>query len=183
MGQIAELTLPAANRVRDNAVALCHGVDPKVAAHRPTFEHDGKPVTIETNHPVFILGHLAIYPPMMLTLLGRDASRVQVPESYTTLFGRGVKSHDARHMPEGLAYPSFDEVRDAFIAGHDAVVAAIPTIDDALLLSNTPKDSRYAERFPKLGQVFQFFMLTHPMLHLGQFSTWRRCMGLGPSVP
>jgi uncharacterized damage-inducible protein DinB len=57
---------------------------------------------------------------------------------------------------------------------------AVESMDDAILLTPTAHEG-YAKIFPVTGPTLIFMLNNHTMMHLGQVSTWRRCMGLPPA--
>ena len=59
----------------DLGQAMLTGVTPEMFARSPM--KDGKPVN--TNHPAFVYGHLALYGPRMLTLVGRENPGAAAP--------------------------------------------------------------------------------------------------------
>ena len=46
------------------------------------------------------------------------------------------------------------------------------------LLPPNPTAGRARELFPTIGAVVAFYLAGHVLNHLGQLSTWRRCIGL-----
>lgn len=153
------------------AQQLVQGIDPTQAARLPI--SNGR--TIKTNHPVFILGHLSIYPERVADLLGVDKAGVVVPESYDELFRHGAECVDD---PDGSVYPAFDDVRDHMIRANAAAIELVAGAPDDVLCRELPDESR-RERWPTIGVAVNFLLGSHAMFHLGQLSTWRRFAGLG----
>jgi len=149
---------------------LLKGVDAKIAARKPRL---GERV-IDTNHPTFVFGHLAIYPARIFAVTGADAKAVEVPPSWTDLFKAGVPCQDD---PEGRIYPSLDAVASHFMQGYKAAAAHLRNVPEALLSSPNPNEQQRG-RFPTIGTLLSFYTLGHVMMHLGQVSAWRRCYGL-----
>ncbi|MEO1526702.1 MAG: DinB family protein [Planctomycetota bacterium] len=132
-------------------------------------------VTVESNHPCFILGHLSLYAPRVVKELGGDVSGIEPTESFQTLFSKTATCVDD---PDGTVYPSMDEVVDAFRAGHERAVSVLDQTDDATFAVDNPNEAMRA-KFPTMGQMHAFYLGGHIMMHLGQFSAWRRFIGLG----
>lgn len=133
---------------------------------------------VESNHPSFVLGHLSLYAPRIIEQLGRDAAAVRPSEKF-----REVYSPDASCVddPEGTIYPAMDAVTAAFFDGYRAALEALRAADDELLQQPNPLGGTMAERFPTLGSMQAFYVGGHAMIHLGQFSAWRRMEGLAPA--
>jgi len=133
---------------------------------------------IEANHAAFNLGHLAIYPARVLGMLGCDPAPAQTPEHWGELFAAGV---ECKHDPDNTIYPSRDEVVGGFKRSMQALIDAAPGVSDEVYAGPNPAEGRFAEMLPTLGMAADFLAGSHCMMHLGQISTWRRCMGLGPA--
>lgn len=176
-GSTARLILTMTQRTSGLAEALAEGIDPKLAGSMPTI--DGKVVLC--NHPIFILGHLAIYPQMILKALGMKPGEAAVPETYQELFAMGV---ECEHDPDNTKYPPFNEVLSHFKKAHKTVHEQVAVLDnDALAKPITTKGMERAAEFFETSQAMALFMLhDHYMFHLGQLSTWRRCFGLGSAM-
>lgn len=136
---------------------------------------DGTPVN--ANHPAFAYGHLALYPARVVTMLGGDASDIAPSDHLKELFEAGKEPVDDA---EGTIYPSMGEITASFFRGYERAMHAVSAIDDARLAEPNPIEGRLREMFPTLGGALLFVLNDHTMFHLGQVSTWRRCMGLGP---
>lgn len=170
-GNTARLILAMQDRTAGLAEALAQGIDPSKAAHMPT-NRDG---VVNCNHPSFIYGHLAIYPQMIMSALGAEPGDAAVPENYTTLFMHGVECH---HDPDATIYPGFEEIRANFTKAHAAVCAHLASVDDEAFAKAIPNE-QLAKAFGTCDGMALFMLHDHYMFHLGQLSTWRRCMGLG----
>ena len=68
-------------------------------------------------------------------------------------------------------------ITEAFARTHDALFNALEKVDDARLLEPVT-DEKARARWPVVGGRVIFMCNNHLMMHLGQISTWRRCMGL-----
>ncbi len=133
---------------------------------------------VPSNHPAFIYGHLSLYPPKILGHLGADGDAMDLPAAFEEAFSKDASCRDD---PEGRIYPSMDEVTGAFFSGHRAVLESLPKAAEDVLEQPNPLGGTFAERFPTVGSMINFYLGGHMMLHLGQLSAWRRMMGLGPA--
>lgn len=149
---------------------LLKGIDPKIAARKPRF---GATI-VDTNHPIFVFGHLAIYPARVFAVTGADSKSVDVPTTWTDLFKAGVACQDD---PEGTIYPSLEAVASQFMKGYKAVAEHLRSVPDSVLATPNPNEQQRG-RFPTIGTILSFYTLGHVMMHLGQVSAWRRCYGL-----
>lgn len=164
-----DIVISGGRFVLSYAELLAKGITPEIAARKPRFN-----TTIDTNHPTFVFGHLAIYPARALDRLGVPSPSVVTPPGFEDRFKAGVECTDD---PSGTAYPAWPVVRDAFFTLTRAMLDVLPTVPDAKLLEPTP-DPKARERFPTLGMLASFYTLGHAMMHLGQVSAWRRCFAL-----
>lgn len=170
MNTTIQSILPGAKMVLALSDMLLVGVEPERFARFPTI--DGQPV--RTNHPAFIYGHLSLYPAQVMQLLGLDAQGASVPESYASIFKAGAECVDD---VDGSVYPSMEEIVSAFKRSHSVLIEALPGVEESVLAQQTPDEKR-RERMPTIGSVVSFIVGPHAMMHLGQLSAWRRCMGL-----
>lgn len=152
---------------------LLQGVTPAMAARFPS--PGGK--AIVTNHATFVYGHLALYPAKFLENAGRDFASVAMPQKYTDLFNAGVECKDD---PSGTIYPPLEEVVANFKRAHATAFKVIAEMTDAEF-AKAPAVERSRAFLPTLGALGSFYFLAHTMMHLGQVSAWRRCMGLPPA--
>lgn len=132
---------------------------------------------IEANHPAFLLGHLSLYPCRVVAQLGRDASAVEPTAEETELFSKDAKCVDD---PEGQIYPAMEKINERFFAAYRAAIDAVAQADDDVFLRENPNEAM-RQRFATIGSMHAFYLGGHLMLHLGQFSTWRRAIGLPPA--
>lgn len=175
MGHLGAALEPAARRVLTLADILLKDIRAEDFGRQPSAPGGG---IIRTNHPAFVYGHLAIYPTRILEFMGRDGAALVPTEKYTNLFAAGK---ECLHDPERSIYPPMDEIVGSFKRGHDAVLAALGSVDDDAFSSETPHEGMRA-RFPTVGSAVTFLVCAHTMMHLGQVSAWRRCMGLGSAM-
>lgn len=172
MGQMGELLTVTTGRTMGLAKGLLTGIDAKDFAKQPMA--DGK--VIDTNHPAFVYGHLALYPARVMAMLGQDGSAVACPARYDELFAAGVR---CAHDPDGSQHPPMDDILSRFDRGYAALIEAVKNTDDATLTGPIQGNDRYREVFGTVGGAAGFMLHDHLMFHLGQVSTWRRMMGLG----
>ena len=174
MGQYLDMMLAGAKRARLYTEKLVAGVRPEQAARKPRFEADGSPVVVDTKHPVFVLGHLSLYPARILKFGGLDGAGVAAPAGWEDIFKAGVACQDD---VDGTIYPRLDAVTAQYFRATDAMLAVLDKTDDRVLLAPTAEE-RMRERFPMAGAAMCFMLNNHVMMHLGQVSAWRRCFGL-----
>lgn len=132
------------------------------------------------NHPAFIVGHLALYPNRILTLLGREDLATDLAPNWSAwqeMFKAGSPC-----LSDASKYPSKDVLTKAFFDGHRKLLEVLPQISDEMLRRDNPMEGRMREMFPKIGIAVNFMCTSHLMMHLGQISTWRRSIGLGSAM-
>lgn len=177
MGQMTTCIASGGKRARAYAERMLKDVPAERFARKPLVRTPEGERTIETNHPAFIYGHLALYPARILAWLGEDVAPAAVPDAWEPLFAANAPCRDD---PTGTIYPPMEQITSAFFRGYDALLAALPGVDDAKLAAPTP-DERYREYFPTLGEALVVLVANHVSMHMGQVSVWRRCFGLGPA--
>lgn len=123
----------------------------------------------ETNHPAWILGHLAIATDSAARLLGE---RPACPPEWRTKFGPGSVV-----VTDRGAYPDKAELLAAIEAGHARVAEVAATVSDERL-ARPHGLPILKEELPTVGDLLAHLMTTHPATHLGQLSAWRRMLGL-----
>jgi hypothetical protein len=142
------------------------------AARFPRFASPGG-VAVHSNHPAFVYGHLSLYAPKILRLIGHPTP--PVPDQFEIRFSKDALCIDD---PDLDLYPAMAEVVEFFTEGHRMVSAALrSTPDDALQQSN-PAEGKMKELFPPIGSTVAFYCGGHMMMHLGQMSAWRRMEGM-----
>ena len=139
----------------------------------PRFASPGG-VVVESNHPAFIYGHLSLYAPKILRLIGHPAP--PVPDQFDVRFSKDAQCVDD---PDLDLYPAMAEVVEFFTEGHRMVSAALRSTPDDALQQPNPAEGRMKELFPTIGSTVAFYCGGHMMMHLGQMSGWRRMEGLG----
>lgn len=173
MGLTAETITGAAGIGVALTEMLLKDVTPEMFARQPV--KDGE--LIQTNHPAFILGHLCLYPAKIRELAGQDAGDCAMPAAFGDLFSAGVECRDDT---EGSIYPAMDDIVPRFQAGHVKAFEFVGSLSEDDLAAPHHGPDKYKQMFPTLGVMTNFMLTSHVMMHLGQFSAWRRCMGLGP---
>ncbi len=131
-------------------------------------------VTVVSNHPAFIYGHLSLYAPKVLRQIGHPAP--SVPEPFERLFSKDATCVDD---PDLDRYPSREEIVEFFLEGYRMVSGALRSTPDDTFQQANPAEGRMKELFPTIGSVQAFYCGGHMMMHLGQMSCWRRIEGLG----
>jgi hypothetical protein len=133
-------------------------------------------VTVVSNHPAFIYGHLSLYAPKVLRLIEHPVP--PTPEHFDIRFSKDATCRDD---VDGDLYPPLDEIVGFFREGHRMVIGGLRSTPDAAFDRPNPAEGRMRERFPTIGSVETFYCGGHIMMHLGQMSAWRRMEGLGPT--
>ena len=122
------------------------------------------------NHPAFCLGHLSVYPNYVLNMIGRADLVVEKP-GWKELFEAPTPC-----VEQDGRYPSKSEIMAHFLERHEKVAAALSAVNgDVLTQAN---EGHFKGRIKTVGGVVTFMLTSHPMLHLGQVSAWRRAMGM-----
>lgn len=171
IGQLSNQITGGVARVHGLGQGLLKDIDPAKAAQMP----EG----INCNHPVFIYGHLAIYPQIIMKMLGAEPGETAVPESYNNLFMHGIECQDDT---DNTVYPSLDEVVANYTRSYETLIEFVKTVDDATLAKDIEGNDGFKDAFGTNGVMVMFLIHDHPMFHLGQLSTWRRAMGLGSAM-
>ena len=143
------------------------------AARFPRFAMVGGQI-VESNHPAFIYGHLSLYAPRILRLIGHPSPGV--PDDFERVFSKDAKCIDDA---DGDLYPTMDEIVAFFTEGYRMVTGALRSTHDDVFDQPNPAEGRMRELFPTIGSAQGFYCGGHMMMHLGQMSAWRRMEGLG----
>lgn len=123
------------------------------------------------NHPAWILGHLAISGDFAAAVLGGEKV---LPESWGTLFGPGSKLTANR-----ANYPCKAELLEAIQSGFQRARELAASATPEILARPNP-NRMLRGGLPTVQDAYAFLLTGHFSLHLGQFSTWRRMIGLAP---
>lgn len=134
------------------------------------------PEGVDTNHPVFIFGHLAIYPDMVLGAIGRGDLADPKSEQWHDMFMHGKECKDGCDC-----YPPLDEVVAFWKNRYETVIDAIAETDDSVFAQENPMEG-LRSRCATVGELCNFMVVFHTSFHFGQLSTWRRCVGLGTAM-
>lgn len=135
-------------------------------------------VVVQSNHPAFIFGHLALYPPRVMQHLQLPGGEAECPSKYDSLFAHTCTCDDD---PDGSIYPSMEELTQQFFKGYEAAAKAVCEADDDSFTAPNPTVGPMRELFPTVGAMLNFYLGGHVQNHLGQFSAWRRAMGMPPA--
>jgi len=182
MGLIAETIVAGGRRARLYADRLVKDVRADQFARKPRFETKGGLVVIDTNHPAFVYGHLALYPPKILRLVGFAEAQVAgagvtPPGAWNEIVKDGCPCQDDA---DGEIYPPMDAILSMYRRGYDTCLDMVSTVDDAIFDRPTP-DDRFRQALPKIGMLAMLYLNNHVLTHMGQISAWRRCVGMGPA--
>jgi hypothetical protein len=175
MGQMGKAIAAAGQTSIRYGEAMMKDVTPSMAARKPSL--GGK--TVDCNHPAWVYGHLAIYSSRMCEFLGAEPGPTAKPAGWEDLFKNGTECKDD---PSGTIYPKIEALQTHYLNGYKHVLAKIAETPDEVLNRPNPAGGRMTEMFPTIGAMMMFMLVGHPMSHLGQISTWRRCMGLGSAM-
>jgi len=170
MGQIAQIIVAPGKLCRAFGERLLAGIKPEQFARKASVNG----TIIDANHPAWVYGHLATYPAKIAAMVGLEGSSYSAPAGFEELFRDKTECRDD---PKGSIYPSMEAVTTAFFRTHDALFEALASVEDSKLLVPT-LDEKARQRFPLVGSRVLFMCNNHLMMHFGQVSTWRRCMGL-----
>lgn len=136
-----------------------------------------KPKGIDTNHGAFVYGHLANYPDRLCELVGQP-HHAKPDQKFVDLFAAGKPCLDDA---DGTIYPAMEVIVSRFKSRHEAVLSVLAETPDEVFGRANPNE-RMKERFPTIAIACNFLVSGHMMLHLGQMSAWRRCMGLASAM-
>lgn len=153
------------------AELLVKGVEASIVGRKPVNDRGG---VIDTNHPMFVFGHLGLYPARVVHLVGGDGSALRPPEGWEVLFKAGAACVDDR---EGTRYPAWNAVTEHFFRATEGALQVVRATQESAVCVPHP-DEKARQRFPTIAHMLNFYLTGHVMMHLGQVSAWRRCMGL-----
>lgn len=173
MGSLATAIIDVTGPMLGYAEGLLKDVKPETFARKPV----GKAGVIDTNHPAFVYGHLAIYPERIAQLAAIDNLGWQAPAGWADIFGAGKVCQDD---PDGSIYPKMQEITGAFFDGYRTVIARVSELSDEHLAAHHGIESDFGKKFRSRAAIVNFMLGAHTFMHIGQISAWRRCMGLGP---
>lgn len=160
----ADIVIPTARLAITYADMLCKDIPADRFGHVP----EG----VVCNSPSYNIGHLALYADMAAAMLECPDARNDPDWQAKYAFG-AVSKHD----PDQSIYGSKDELIARFVDRQTGAINAFARASEELLGRPNPRE-KMRDRFPTIGAMATFMITGHPMGHLGQISTWRRCMGL-----
>jgi hypothetical protein len=172
MGTLAQVVTASQAPLKMYAEGLLKGVTADTFARMPT----GPNGIITTNHPAFILGHLSIYPVMIMKIVGVEDFALTNPDGFDALFSHETTCKDD---PDGTIYPAMETVTSYFFEVYDAMFARLAELSDEQLAAPHGMEEEFFAKWSSRAAVAAFMVGPHPFLHIGQMSAWRRCMGLG----
>ena len=115
--ELFDFVLPGARANLGYAERLLKGIPVELSATRPVV--NGK--TVDCNHPVFLFGHLSLYPQLVASMTGIPKEGLEVPAHYPGLFQIGCPCQED---PKGEIYPPLAEVSERFFSGMKNLPAA-----------------------------------------------------------
>ena len=178
MGQIGEMLVVASQRVLRYGEALAKDIPASQAARKPVGLVNGKQGVIDTNHPTFVYGHLSLYASRLWLLRGMDAGSLNPDPKWMDLFKAGAPCLDD---PAGTIYPAWGEVITRYRSGYEAAMKELASVPDEVFFRDNPVEASRGV-FPKVGMALTFIFGSHPGMHFGQVSAWRRCVGMSAAA-
>lgn len=172
MGTFTQIIVDSSKPLSGYTERLLKDVGAHNYARKPTWGIGGE--IIDCNHAGFCIGHLAIYPARILTILGQDPAKAAPPAGFEDLFAAGKPCLDD---PHATIYPAFDLIVTTYNRATEAARDAVAKVNDSELTKPNPNEKSRAT-FPTVGLLVNFLLNNHVAMHLGQISTWRRAMGL-----
>ena len=121
------------------------------------------------NHAAWQTGHITFVRSPMIGMLGGTPT---VPESWAPLFAPGTEP-----TSDASKYPAKAELLSAYERTHETLMCALAAAPDSLLDGSHPVEP-LKWLFPTMRTLVTGVVTTHDCMHLGQFSVWRRQMGL-----
>lgn len=123
------------------------------------------------NHPTWILGHLIVGADYAAQLLG-DEQRCS--PGFLQTYGPG--SQPTENLWD---YLGKEELLSGLANQQERVMELASTVSEKRL--GLPQKLLFVDFLPTVGDLVAHLMTTHPCIHLGQLSAWRKMMNL-PSV-
>jgi uncharacterized damage-inducible protein DinB len=131
-------------------------------------EHWFKKPGDDSNHLMFVLGHLVVHRGRTLNTLGVDWNT-----PWATLFARGAE------RVADTEYPSIDEMRAEWNQVSAELSATLPQADADVLTKEAPKGPPSFDG--KISGTVAFFAF-HDTYHVGQVSYLRKWLGYGQTI-
>ncbi len=122
------------------------------------------------NHPAWILGHLALYYPIVLSLLLGEPFADPADDKLFGFRGCGPQSDLNLY---GSKASQINRMSDGHEQVAKALLAATPE-----QFNRPPSLPRWAEMYPTVEFMLPDLLLVHENIHVGQLSIWRRAAGL-----
>ncbi len=122
----------------------------------------------DSNHLLWLLGHVVVHRGKVLQLLGADWNT-----SWAPLFARGAELGDAAQ------YPSVEEMRDAWNQVSEQLKATLNGSSAEALGSPSPEGM---PSFDKTTSGSVAFFAFHDCYHTGQMSFLRKWLGYGQTI-
>ena len=126
-----------------------------------------------TNHPVWILGHLAYSYSLTNSILTNKKEDLR---KWKSLFGTG-----SRPIPIITAYPNTKELVDSFKNQRDELAYSSRNLTLAHYIKENNAQC-YKDSLPTLGDLLSYTMIGHTGYHVGQLVAYRTIHGL-PRIP
>lgn len=125
-----------------------------------------------TNHPAWLVGHIAVSEDWMLTKLAGAPPRH--PQALHDLFKGGKPC-----TPEAAKYPPRKEIMELFVNQRATSIEAIKLFDEHRWQERFA-DAKPTDFFPTFGALWAL-MGTHQYWHIGQLATCRAALGKKPT--
>jgi len=122
----------------------------------------------DSNHLMWLLGHIVVHRGHVLKMLGGDWNT-----SWASLFARGTERVDAAE------YPSIEEMRDAWSQVSEQLKATLNGSPDEVFTAPAPEGPPSFDK--KISGSVAFFAF-HDTYHAGQVSYLRKWLGYGQTV-
>jgi len=122
----------------------------------------------DSNHLMWVIGHLVVHRGRTLNILGADWDT-----PWASLFARGAERVD------DTAYPSVEEMRNAWKQVSDELAATLRAAPADVLMKDAPKGPPSFDG--KVSGTVAFFAF-HDTYHVGQISYLRKWLGFGRAV-
>jgi hypothetical protein len=146
---------------RRTVLALSEDIPPDRWCHQPA---------PGTNHPLWVLGHLAWVDEFFPAQLGQKPT--QLGERWTQQFGMG-----STPMGNPKDYPPISEIKSLLADARARLRSWFESMDEKRLAAPLPKDfQNFAPDFAGL----MFSIAWHEGMHTGQLTVCRRSLGLKP---
>ena len=122
----------------------------------------------DSNHLMWLLGHIVVHRGHVLKMLGGDWNT-----SWAPLFARGMERVDEAQ------YPSIEEMRNAWSQVSEQLKSAINGSPEDVFANAAPEGVPSFDK--KIGGSVAFFAF-HDTYHAGQVSYLRKWLGYGQTV-